>query len=229
MRSPAYIGQLARWTRAHADEVEGLYTSPLIPAAADHTVSVIAEIARTYAIDGVHLDYARYPNEAFDYSASALEQFKLVDPARPYAPNERQDAAAREALDPLAYPNLYRRPVGRFPPLPAHGARDARSAPRCARRDPGRCSAPRSCPTRSRRFKSRLQDWRTWLDESLLDVLCPMAYTTDAAVFQQQIAAAKDYAGRPAGVGRHRRLSAEHRRKRSSNVTPWPCASARPA
>ena len=35
LRSPAYVGRLARWTRAHSDEVEGLYTSPLHPAAQD--------------------------------------------------------------------------------------------------------------------------------------------------------------------------------------------------
>ena len=34
LRSPAYIGRLARWTRAHTSIVEGLYTSPLHPAAA---------------------------------------------------------------------------------------------------------------------------------------------------------------------------------------------------
>src|SRR6185503_6542714 len=62
LRSPAYIGQLARWTRAHSSIVEGLYTSPLHPAAQDHTAAVIAEIAAKYAIDGVHLDYVRFPS-----------------------------------------------------------------------------------------------------------------------------------------------------------------------
>src|SRR6188474_2267151 len=40
LRSPAYIGRLARWTRAHTSIVEGLYTSPLHPAAQDHTAAV---------------------------------------------------------------------------------------------------------------------------------------------------------------------------------------------
>ena len=51
-----------------------------------------------------------------------------------------------------------------------------------------------------------------WLDLSLIDVLCPMAYTTDAAVFQQQIAAAMEYAGsRPvwAGIGAYRLPAAQ--------------------
>ena len=50
-------------------------------------------------------------------------------------------------------------------------------------------------PDAQRALDDRLQDWRAWLDLSLVDVLCPMAYTTDAGVFQQQVAAARDYAG----------------------------------
>src|SRR5260370_33060793 len=42
----------------------------------------------------------------------------------------------------------------------------------------------------------RSQDWRAWLDEKLLDAVCPMAYTADPAVFRSQIAVAKQVAGR---------------------------------
>src|SRR4030095_14428141 len=49
-----------------------------------------------------------------------------------------------------------------------------------------------------------LYDCRGCIDHSLLDVICPMAYTTEADIFQKQIAAARAYAGsRPvwAGIG----------------------------
>jgi uncharacterized lipoprotein YddW (UPF0748 family) len=55
--------------------------------------------------------------------------------------------------------------------------------------------------------ESRMQDWRTWLEQSLIDILCPMTYTQDLALFSQQIETARDYAGdRPvwAGVGAYR-------------------------
>ncbi len=205
VRSPAYIGQLARWTRAHNDEIEGLYTSPLIPAAAEYTTAVIEEIAKNYAIDGVHLDYARYPNEAFDYSASALDQFKLsIQPG--LTARERQEAATREVIDPLAYPNLYPRRWDDFrrSRLTALVMR-VRNVVRAVR--PGVVFSAAVVPDAQQAFQSRLQDWRTWLDESLIDVLCPMAYTADATVFQQQIAAVKGYAGDRAvwaGIGAYR-------------------------
>ena len=53
----------------------------------------------------------------------------------------------------------------------------------------------------------RLQDWRGWLRAGLVDVVCPMAYTTDSAVFAAQIGAAREIAGAHAlwaGIGAYR-------------------------
>ena len=41
----------------------------------------------------------------------------------------------------------------------------------------------------------RLQDWRTWLARDLVDVVCPMAYTTDTTTFAHQVSAATELAG----------------------------------
>ena len=76
MRSPEYVGRLARWTRAHSDEVEGLYASPLHPAAAAHVADVVKELVTSYELDGIHLDYVRFPGAEYDYSRGALQQFK---------------------------------------------------------------------------------------------------------------------------------------------------------
>jgi uncharacterized lipoprotein YddW (UPF0748 family) len=205
LRSPAYVGRLARWTRANAAQVEGLYTSPLHPAAQDHTAAVIGEIARKYALDGVHLDYVRFPNEDFDYSPSAMEQFKAsLLPALSDA--EKRDAAARELLDPAAYPNLFPERWSQFrrARLTSLVAK-IRTAVKAAR--PHTLLSAAVVPDADTAFASRQQDWRGWLDQSLVDVLCPMAYATEPDVFQKQIAAAQAYAGgRPvwAGIGAYK-------------------------
>jgi len=202
LRSPAYVGRLARWTRAHTSIVEGLYTSPLHPAAQDHTAAVIGEIAANYAVDGIHLDYVRFPNEDFDYSATAMEQFKSAISAD-LSDRERREAAARETLDPAAYASL-------FPERWSDFRRSRltslvikiRTAVKAAR--PGVIVSAAVIPDAQLAFTSRLQDWRGWIDQSLLDVICPMAYTTEPDTFQKQIAAARAYAGsRPvwAGIG----------------------------
>ena len=65
--SPAYVGRLARWARAQPTGVEGLYASPTLPAAAAHVEAVVQDVVTRYDVDGVHLDYARYPGDRFGF------------------------------------------------------------------------------------------------------------------------------------------------------------------
>jgi uncharacterized lipoprotein YddW (UPF0748 family) len=80
-----------------------------------------------------------------------------------------------------------------------------RTAVRAAR--PAAVVSAAVLPDATEAYQSRLQDWRTWLDQSLIDVLCPMAYTQDPRLFEEQIAMAREFAGgRPvwAGIGAYR-------------------------
>lgn len=209
-RSPEYVGRLARWTRPRSAEIEGLFTSPLHPGVAKHLADVIGELARRYAIDGVHLDYARYPHAGFDYGPTAVQQFKQT--LRPgLSEAERARVDAREAIDPLAYPDAFPAQWDAFrrSRLTAIVMR-LRTVIKAAR--PSATLSAAVVPDAVQAFESRLQDWRTWLDQSLLDAICPMAYTTELDVFEKQIAAVQDLAGdRPvwAGVGAYRLSSSE--------------------
>lgn len=210
LRSPAYVGRLARWTRAHASIVEGLYTSPLHPAAQDHAAAVIGEIAAKYAVDGVHLDYVRFPNDDFDYSPSAMEQFKsAILPG--LTEQQRRDGAARAILDPAAYANLFPERWNDFRRSRLTSlVTKIRTAVKTAR--PGAIVSAAVVPDAQVAYDTRLQDWRGWLAQSLLDVVCPMAYTPDADIFQKQIAAVRAYAGsRPvwAGIGAYQMSPAQ--------------------
>ena len=76
--SPAYVGKLARWTRGQLTDVEGLYVSPLALGASAHTEMVVRDITRRYSLDGIHFDYARYPTDRFDYSRTAIREFRAA-------------------------------------------------------------------------------------------------------------------------------------------------------
>jgi uncharacterized lipoprotein YddW (UPF0748 family) len=210
LRSPAYLGRLARWSRANNTAVEGLYTSPLHPAAQDHTAAVIGEIAAKYPVDGIHLDYVRFPNEEFDYSPSAMDQFKAsITPD--LSDKQKREAAERELIDPAAYPNLYPERWSDFRRTRLTSlVIKIRTAVKTAR--PGALVSAAVVPDAQIAYSERLQDWRGWVDQSLLDVICPMAYTVEPDVFQKQIAAARAYAGsRPvwAGIGAYQLTSSQ--------------------
>lgn len=203
--SPAYVGKIARWTRTQSADVEGLYASPILPAAAAHVEAVVRDLVTRYPVDGVHLDYARYPNARFDYSRGAIREFR--DAIRPtLALTARREVDAQESVDPLAYPDTFQEEWKAFRIARMTGlVTRLRKTIKAARENAlvTIATAPDLADARDR----KLQDWGTWLQTGLVDAVCPMAYTPEPALFAEQIAAARDVKGGRAvwaGIGAYR-------------------------
>jgi uncharacterized lipoprotein YddW (UPF0748 family) len=203
--SPAYLGRLARWTRGQSADVEGLYASPVLPAAQAHVELVVRDIARRYAVDGIHFDYARYPTDRFDYSRAAIAQFRAT--IRPTLGSERLAALdSDERVDLFAYPDAF--------PDEWRAFRVARMTALMARLSSAvkqeRAAAVVSvaaAPDRAEALARKLQDWGDWLEDGIVDAVAPMAYTQEPARFAEQIAEAREAAGSRrlwAGIGAYR-------------------------
>jgi uncharacterized lipoprotein YddW (UPF0748 family) len=208
--NPGYVGRIARWTRGESEIVEGLYSSPLQPEAAAHTEQVIADLARRYDLDGIHLDYVRFPNQQFDYSRFSIAEFRAA--IRPkLSPAARHDLDAEDATDLFAYPD-------RFPAEWTAFRRERLTALVTRIRQSVRAARPSTeltaavFPDAQDAFDQRLQDWRGWVNAGLVDAVAPMAYTQESARFAEQIAAARDVAGGRliwAGIGAYRLTPAQ--------------------
>lgn len=209
-RSPGYLGRLARYVRSQSNEIEGLYLSPVSPDSAAYTTAVVRDIAERYDVDGVHLDYIRYPTSDFDYSRDALAAFRGSVIAELRADDERRYDARAAAGEPLVYTQAFSERwrafrVARLTAMLASLRAGVKAVKPAAVVSVAVVPDPHEAATR------RLQDWRTWVDGGLVDVICPMVYTTDAALFAAQVAAARQIAGpHPvwAGIGAYR-LSSE--------------------
>jgi uncharacterized lipoprotein YddW (UPF0748 family) len=209
-RSQLYLNKLVRWTRTQSTEVEGLYASPVPDDAADATVSIVADLVARYPIDGVHLDYVRYPSEDFDYSRGTLEAFKTEVLKGLDAPTRRQQERAISA-DLVAWTEAL---PDRWREFRRHRltALVARIRDSVKSRRPDIIFSAAVAPDSKEASARKLQDWGAWLQQELLDVVCPMAYATDSAVFTAQVTAATQMAGgRPvwAGIGAYRLSSSE--------------------
>lgn len=208
--SPEYVRQLADYAVAHANRVEGLYLSPVHEGAAAHTEAVVADLVERYAVDGVHFDYIRYPNTDFDYSRGTLDAFRQ-DVVRDLTEADRARYDDRLAGEPTIYTEAFperwlefRRARLTALVVRLHGAIRARR--------PEAIISAAVFPDAEDAFDHRMQDWPRWIERGLLDAVCPMAYTTDAAVFRTQIASVRAHAaGRPvwAGIGAYRLSSSE--------------------
>ena len=205
VQSPAYVGKIARWSRAQSADVEGIYGSPIMPAAQAYTETIVRDLARRYPVDGIHFDYARYPSERFDYSRAAIAQFRAA--LRPSLGAEvRRQLDAEQTIDLFAYPDglpaewrAFR--VARMTALMGR-LRDAVRAER-----PSALVSVAAAPDRTEALAHRLQDWGGWLGAGLVDAVAPMAYTQEPARFAEQIAAARAAAGARsvwAGIGAYR-------------------------
>lgn len=169
---------------------EGHYLSPAVPAVGAHLEAVVRELVAGYGLDGLHLDFIRYPSPEYDWSPAALRAFRaragkgwLLDaPARD---PEGWSAFHREALDGLV----------------------ARLSTAARRARPGIVISAAVVPDAERAGRERHQGWTAWLESGLIDAACPMAYTPDTREFREQITVLRARLGGErlwAGVGAYR-------------------------
>jgi uncharacterized lipoprotein YddW (UPF0748 family) len=169
-------------------EVEGLYLSPSAPGAAAHLEQVVSELVRGYAVDGLHLDFIRYPGPEYDWSRPALEAFR----------------AARGGGDLLAGPDLDSEGWGTY----RRTALDAlvlRVSAAARQAHPGLLVSAAVVPDQAQALYHKFQAWPSWMARRFVDAVCPMAYTPDTRIFRAQVEQARARLGASvpmwAGVG----------------------------
>jgi uncharacterized lipoprotein YddW (UPF0748 family) len=206
-RDQRYRARIVEWSKANRAELEGIYTGPANPKVRDHIFKIWMDILKDYDVDGLHFDYVRLASPDFDYSRISLEKFrKWLEP--------RLSASERRALKQSLKEN-------RLAATESHAAKFAdfqreqittlveRIYRGVKKRKPQVTVSAAVFANDENAYTRRFQDWRRWLSMGILDVACPMAYSTDTAVFQKQIEIAAGSAhtsGRRvwAGIGAYR-------------------------
>jgi uncharacterized lipoprotein YddW (UPF0748 family) len=144
------------------------------PDAAAYTMEVLAHLAASYAIDGIHLDRIRYPENIrgdVGYNAASVARF-----------NERYSRSGTPAPNDPLWCDWRRDQVTNF-------VRDLHS--RLRRIRPAiQLSAALITYGRGPRmsggfqhtdaYENVFQDWKRWADEGIIDILCPMIYKREA-------------------------------------------------
>lgn len=191
-----WFAALHRWTLAQEGRLEGLFSDPGHPQVKERVVGVVEELLTRYDIDGLHLDYIRYPSSEFGYNPVALSTFR--NQLRRRVPERRGvelDGQARR--DPLAWAQAYPEEFAAFRREQITGLVDRiRGRVRELRPDVVLSAAVFADPVDA--VRGRFQEWPTWLSDGLVDVVVPMAYTPDVARFRDLTEAAR----RADGTGR---------------------------
>jgi len=190
-RYPDSVTKIGAVIRKKAEETEGFYLDPAEPPVREFLAQVCSDLLSRYAVDGLHLDYLRYPNPDFGFGRTAIDSFReeIDKNLKPAARKRMNKAFAKNRLCyteryPIQWDTFRRQQITSLLEQVQHAAKAQR---------PGIMLTAAVTGDSQVAFEQKFQDWRVWMEEGLLDGLCPMAYTADAGVFKTQVAIARGF------------------------------------
>lgn len=182
-RDPAYRQKIVEWSKANRGELEGVYTGPANPKVRDHIYNIWMDVLKRYPVDGLHFDYVRFASPDFDYSRTSLEKFrKWLEPQ--LSADERKQLKQALKTNAVATPEMHAPKFADFQreQVTTLVERIYRAV---KKRAPEALVSAAVFANDENAYTRRFQDWRRWLQMGILDVACPMAYSTDTAVFSE--------------------------------------------
>lgn len=182
------------------DDVEGAYTCPSSDDFREHLKSIYLDVVNKYDVDGVHFDFIRYPSTRFCYCDRCLSKFGDEIAGR-LKPEERiavSNLPERNAITfafPKAWDDFRRSQINKL----VYTVYDAvkKAKPRIV-------VSAAVFPNYYDAYNHRFQDWKQWMKDGKIDLLCPMAYAKTTETFAKDIKDAVDSSnGVPvcAGIG----------------------------
>lgn len=164
---------------------EKFYVSlnPCLPEVREYLVKVMEDLVGRYAIDGLHLDYIRFPNDPVggntrqaDYprDRQTVGLFEAETGKKPETSPADWDNWRTEQVTNLV--REIRRKVNEYKPYLELSVAVG--------------------PVPDVAKATHFQDVKTWMKEKLVDAVYPMNYTRDPKVFEERVALWKDFAGR---------------------------------
>jgi uncharacterized lipoprotein YddW (UPF0748 family) len=164
-----------------------MYLSPGNPDVKRHLRDVVREIVTRYPVDGIHLDYVRYPEPGVGYDRPTRTAFMRefgVDPAQIDDP----DSTTLAVIGADHLPDLRLKWI--------QWKRDqVTDLVRTLRHDLNLMGRPIKLTAaviadQNAALNRYLQDWPAWLREGIIDAAVPMAYTPSTPVAVRQVGAA---------------------------------------
>jgi len=186
--SLVYAQHASVWGNTANDGATSGFLDPGVPEVAIYTHRLFVDLVRNYDVDGLHLDFVRYPGATWGYSASAVELYKLQSgvtrtpgPADPKWQAWRRDRVTAFVRDLRQELKLVKPSLKLSAALICFGGGPYNAA------GWGSTSA----------YTSVYQDWRAWLVKGYLDFGVTMNYDSDwngqqKAWFDRWIAFEKD-------------------------------------
>jgi len=180
---------LNNYTREELDQarIEGFYLSPANLEVQNHLINIVREIIENYNVDGIHLDYIRYPGSQYGYDIASRTRFMqeyYIDPLDLILKRGKLILQLGE----IGYQDLYQCWIKWRAEQITLLVRDIYQCIQGIRPEVLLSAAVMPNPEDALRYK--MQAWAEWLEEDIMDFIIIMSYTknTKTAIKQTRIA-----------------------------------------
>ncbi len=148
------------------------YLDPGVPEVRAHVAAVVGELADRYLVDGIHLDYVRYPSAQHGYNPKALAAYRADTglTGTPDPGDAAWSAWRREQTQAI---------VRAAKQATLASGRDITLSAAVISWQDGPPTPDRAGFRRSTPYNRVLQDWDRWVREGTLDAVMPMNYFRD--------------------------------------------------
>jgi uncharacterized lipoprotein YddW (UPF0748 family) len=170
--------------QAGADGKEEPWLCPSHPANQKLEIESLVEVARNYAVDGIHFDYIRYPDSDHCFCAGCRERFRRATGLS--VANWPKGVLAEGPLR-NQWLEWRRANITAVVKAVSKQARAVR---------PGIKISAAVFPNWVNERDNIGQDWKLWCEKGYLDFVCPMDYTPSNNNFSNLIKKQLDWAGK---------------------------------
>jgi uncharacterized lipoprotein YddW (UPF0748 family) len=166
-----------QWGNRDGHDTKSGYLDPGVPEVLTYTHQVFMHVARNYDVDGLHMDYVRYPGVEWGYSSAALAQYRLQYKTTTPAPEDERWKSWRRSRVTSFVRDLHAELKKLKPNVKLSGALISWGG--------GPASASLADWVWTSAYSSVFQDWRAWMINGYLDFGVPMNYDSDWTDLEQ--------------------------------------------
>ena len=168
--SKVYLQRGDAWGNRADDATPSGYLDPGVPEVQIYTHQIFMDVARNYDVDGLHMDFVRYPGQNWGYNTTAVDLYIQESHANTApAPDDPAWMAWRRARVTAFVRDLHRNLQSEKPFVKLSGALICFGGGPATAADWINTSA----------YTSVFQDWRDWMANGYLDFGVPMNYDSD--------------------------------------------------
>jgi uncharacterized lipoprotein YddW (UPF0748 family) len=176
--SAVYVMHGDQWGNRASDGSQSGYLDPGVPEVQIYTHKVFMDVARNYDVDGLHMDFVRYPGVDWGYSPEAVALYMLQTgaTAAPAPEDERWKSWRRLRVTSFVR-DLHADLKLTKPNVKLSGALICFGG--------GPASAALADWAGTSAYGSVFQDWRAWMINGYLDFGVPMNYDSDWSALEK--------------------------------------------